>query len=149
MEQKTCNKCGDTKPTDAFPIDKSRKDGLAYRCNECNRKAVSESNKRNRDIVNKRTREKRAKNPEMYREISKKSKARVPPEIRKDRVNRYEKRARENLAKSYIINALVFQKRIHRRLITPELVELKRAQIAIHRHTTQLVKLIKEKKDEH
>lgn len=44
---KTCTKCGETKPLTDFYKDKHSKDGLTYRCRECNRadgKAYHEAN---------------------------------------------------------------------------------------------------------
>ena len=34
-DHKRCSKCGDTKPRDAFPGDRTRSDGLSYRCRQC------------------------------------------------------------------------------------------------------------------
>lgn len=45
---KVCRVCGDEKPLDEFPRDRTSKDGRGRRCTMCNRAAASEWQKKNR-----------------------------------------------------------------------------------------------------
>ena len=48
---KTCSRCGQTKPLDAFHRNKSRRDGRAVRCKECTRDYDRNRYSANRDRV--------------------------------------------------------------------------------------------------
>lgn len=68
---KTCNQ-PNPQPTSNFCNNKRNKDGLSNRCKDCTRKAIQESNKKNRIKRNMQMREWRKKNPERANRIKRK-----------------------------------------------------------------------------
>jgi hypothetical protein len=61
---KTCTKCRESKPTEAFPKDRSRKDGLNNKCRPCCLKQWQEWREKNLERSQHYHREYRKKNPD-------------------------------------------------------------------------------------
>jgi len=81
---KQCSKCKEWKPFSEFHIDKTRKDGYTYRCKQCTKKyqkIIKDKRKKwaaqyyldNREVILKKEKEYRLKNPEQYRQKQKES----------------------------------------------------------------------------
>lgn len=76
---KTCSRCHESKPLDAFGVDRSTKDGLNRRCRECTNSSSREKNQKWRKA-----------NPEKRREQSRKYRAAEPEKVRRSqRKSRY------------------------------------------------------------
>lgn len=58
---KTCSKCGKEKPLDAFPKDKTKKDGRRYSCKECRKAANRSYYQNNAEKLKAKQRERTAK----------------------------------------------------------------------------------------
>jgi hypothetical protein len=69
---KTCTKCGETKPLEAFRPHKTTKDGLTTYCKQCLQEGVSDWRRRNKDKMGEYDAAYREKNRERIRSISKK-----------------------------------------------------------------------------
>ena len=115
---KTCTKCGETKELSEFYADKSKKDEKRARCKKCD--SPCQRNRRIENLEKFRAREAkmRAENPEKVLSTAAKS--------------------RQNLTPSYIANVM----HISVNACPPELLELKRHQLEMHRLTKQLTKEI-------
>lgn len=70
MDEKTCTKCGETKPLDEFSRDRSKKDGRSTRCRVCRRSADRQRWAGNVEQINARRRAKYAADPESFRTAS-------------------------------------------------------------------------------
>lgn len=136
MDTKTCTKCHETKPLDAFGKRKLSHDGLNYWCKPCMTQAVdaatakkAEQYRRRACVYSARYRE---ANPTCGTEWK-----RANP----DRVKASNDKKVAELKPAYLAKKL----RIPVAQLTPELLELKRQQLELHRLQRQLQKLLKEK----
>ena len=145
---KTCTKCGETKELSEFYADKSKKDEKRARCKKCD--SPCQRNRRIENLEKFRAREAkmRAENPEKFRVRQSKWRAENPEKQKardaKWRAENPEKvlstaaKSRQNLTPSYIANVM----HISVNACPPELLELKRHQLEMHRLTKQLTKEI-------
>jgi hypothetical protein len=69
-QQKTCTKCGETKPLDQFPRAARNRDGIDSWCRACHTEASRHHRQANRARTNEATRRWRQENPERQREAS-------------------------------------------------------------------------------
>lgn len=140
MDTKTCTKCGNNKPLDAFSKQKLGKMGRRASCLECQRKdSRNEYVKKNQDA-------KIGSSPGAGKTPSQRQKLYLKrhPEIKIKK----SRRSRENLSTNYVKGLLSDSFGISRLFISNDVVELKRAQLSVMRQTKQLVQTIKEKEDE-
>lgn len=72
---KTCSCCKLVKEVESFYRDKKKKDGLFSRCKPCHLKTTSAWSKKNKDVVARAARARRAKDPEKYRAYNNKMQA--------------------------------------------------------------------------
>ena len=156
---KTCSKCGAVKELGEFHTRKTASDGRMSQCKECRREYYAAAP----DKVKARSAKWRKDNPERYAELCKaRSKRNSENEKirhavrysqksdefkarsakwRKDNPERYKERQRlvsENMTPCYIAQRVG----VSVKDITPELIELKREQLLMHRATKQLTKEI-------
>jgi hypothetical protein len=68
FDQKTCTKCGETKPFEEFNKDRSTKDGLRSCCKECTREKSRKWREANPERHREKCRKWREANPERHRE---------------------------------------------------------------------------------
>lgn len=144
METKKCSKCGEVKPPSEFGLDRSKKHGLANQCKRCKgatSNAWREKN-RERNRANERAWEERnrghirERQRARYRADPEKAKAPTEAWVRAnpEKVLAVAKRARDGLTKAYIASKL----RIPVRDLTPELLALKREQLALKRLSREI-----------
>ena len=65
-DQKTCTKCGKTKPVSLYYKDKQKPDGLEKRCKQCRSATQSSYYKENKDVINERNRVWQKANPQRF-----------------------------------------------------------------------------------
>lgn len=165
-DTKKCSKCGEVKALNLFPKNKGRKDGLDARCKQCNCDAANAYRAANLELVREKDRIRIASTaPEKKRQKWNKwananrdhvrAYARVEarklyhddPEKFRARAREYHaanrdmyaglyKRARQELRDSYVATTL----RMKTADVPPELLALKREQLAIKRMARELKK---------
>ena len=115
--EKTCSKCGVIKPAKEFP---------RYRrqCKRCHHEDKRKYYEKNREKINVYRRNYQRRNPEKAREGTRNYKIKHAEKIREKRLKQV-----ESLADSYVAKKIG----ISVSQCTPELLELKRAQIKLHR----------------
>ena len=87
---KTCSKCKEEKPFSAFNKNRSKKDGLCYRCKTCFSKRAMLYNKKNKEIRRERQRKYRQENREKENERSRKYR-----QENKERIREYGRKYRQ------------------------------------------------------
>lgn len=170
MKTKTCSKCGEVKSLDAFGKNKNSKDGIDWRCKQCNRDAANKYRAENIELVREKDRARvaamasqskrekhkkwrdanrekvRADGKEKMRRLYEKDPLRFRNKAKKWRSANHEKaisttrNGREKLIDGYVASAL----RLHLVDCSPELIALKREQLQLHRLTKQLNQAIKD-----
>ena len=133
METKRCSMCGEIKDVGLFSRDKAKMDGLKCNCKDCQKQTNIEWRLKN--IDERREREKEAsaeykknnilkvrRNQERWRDGNR--------DIINKYLRKYNNNRIQNLLDSYICNEL---KKRGITTITPEIIELKREQLTIHR----------------
>jgi Recombination endonuclease VII len=70
MDNRTCSKCGETKPVADFPRDASQPSGLGSHCKRCKHRSSREWKKRNPEKVLAQVARWNARNPNKRREIA-------------------------------------------------------------------------------
>lgn len=138
METKICNKCGKTKPIWDFAKNKMCKGGRRPRCKKCVQDYKTQWRNANIDMC---------RNTEnMYRDMVRFNYNERRKKWRKKLANKYKPIYREysrqqriELTDSYIVNGCLSQIGITPDIIRkhPELIEAKRIQIKIIRHTNE------------
>lgn len=120
MDTKTCTKCGETKVLSAFTKNKSKRGGLQSHCKACTAAESAAWRAANRDKIKAQY----AANPGKFKAKNRAGNA----------------KQREGLTPSYIAHVL----RTSTKELTPELLELKRQQIELHRLQRQLQATLKD-----
>lgn len=154
METKICSKCGEEKPISEFREDKRVKCRLSPMCKYCFRKRDKEYRELNKEMINKSYRKFYAQNREKVLAWNKKyvSKNREKSNAssiahrkrNKDRYREYDrKRSKKRVQKledNYIIDIAARQFDIPQQEIrqNPELIQLKRLEIALKRRIKQI-----------
>lgn len=139
METKICSKCRKEKPLAEFKPNNKSKDGRRADCYVCHREWCRVNYRKN------------------HPEVKRQNNGPTPPEVKRRNFNkRYPtwvsdrgKRECSLLLDGYIKCQLSTAFGVSRKLITQEVIELKRAQMQIKRATKQLMSTIKEKQDEY
>lgn len=132
MDSKTCTKCHTEKPKKKFSLSKRYRDGLQQWCKECRSELGKEY---------KKTDKYRRYAKEYQKQRNKRD------DIREDRNRRardFHAKAHKELSAAYIKRLLRRTHRIPAALVTPELIELKRAQQEARRFSKQLRKGIED-----
>ena len=124
MDTKTCTKCRETKPLDVFSKCKAKKDGLQQWCKACLCAVAAARYAANPEKAKARQVAWRAANPEKVKALDAVWRARNPEKVKARQVAYC-----DELRPAYVANAL----RIPVTQVTPELLELKRLQLTIHR----------------
>lgn len=130
---KTCPKCGEVKALSEFNKDAISKDGKQFWCKKCHSASWKIWYLKNAERKRDREAKRRAENPERARARFAKWCADNP----EARVRATRLRA-ENLTDGYVADVM----RIKVKDCPPELIELKRYQLEMHRMTKQLAKEI-------
>lgn len=145
VKTKICTKCGKELPAteEYFHVHKDCKYGLNSRCKNCHNKCSIEWAKKNSDRVNKSARIRRSQNPNKNKEYLRSWRDKNPGKavgyVRKwkdknpDKERERDKKCRMLISDRYVKGALVKDFKISRKNIPPELIELKREQIKLHR----------------
>lgn len=157
---KTCTKCGEEKEFSEFSKREASFDGLSYVCKACDR--LRKQSQAYRDAANaaRRTNEHRKSRrtdshrnackeyrnshidyfKEYFRSDAYKLKAKLNRQTARSKLKKRESSAKgvRELSNDYIVKVI----RIPISLLTPELIELKREQLLMHRATKQLTKEI-------
>lgn len=163
METKKCSKCGEVKAVEEFYRCSRNVDGRNGVCKTCKGEINRAWFLRNREQAYQAQRKCKAANPDRYKEIERKSKeknrekaAETQSAYRKanaerikavnkkwaaenaDKVKDYVRNGRRDLADYYVRKTLGDVE------VTPEIIEVKRQQLLVHRELRKFQKLLKE-----
>ena len=144
---KKCSRCKEFKVIEAFHKNKSRKDGRAWECKACkkehNRKYRQENPekiaerkhkyyKENFEKIAEQKRKYKQENFEKYTEYSRKYKQKNPEKIAElDR--EYNRKYRQELRPYYLNHLIRSQTGLPAADVPPEFLDIKKAQVLIHR----------------
>lgn len=124
---KKCTKCGEVLPLHMFCKNKATKDKLSTLCKECVRKNNKAYYENNQEEINEKNKTYYKKNKEEINEYKK-----AYRDKNKEKASEYRRERFLKLPDSYI-RQLLNNQGIDKSLITPEIMELKRATIKVTR----------------
>ena len=146
--KKKCSKCGEVKSLDGFYRDAGKPDGRRADCSVCSRASISKWRAENPEKHKACVKKWRAENPEKEKATKAKWCAENPEKNRAsgakwraenpEKVKAIEAQRTAGLASAYVAASCGLKVS----QLTPELLELKRAQLQMHRLTKQLNKEI-------
>lgn len=143
IETKKCSKCGEEKDLIYFRKDRRKKDGLYVWCKKCSSENNVKWQRENREKQRQFLKTYREKNKEKIEASKKKLNEKykilrkLNPQMFKERDRKARRIKVETLSDDYVKQLLCLKD------ATPELIELKRNQVLIHRITKQLKQEIK------